>query len=157
VICTKCATRNDASRSPRPCCAAVTPVPQPQPQPQAYRAQILNIWGSCSYTGPPNSQLLRSPSSILQMARREREARTSHVHYLLLASRRLNWSFWEGIFGGMGGLFHTLNHPVSPTKRPNAKRKSKTKAFFDLFELVLLRRWIALRRAASWGSKEGAP
>jgi hypothetical protein len=36
----------------------------------------------------------------------------------------------------MGGLFHTLNHPVSPTKRPNAKRKSKTKAFFGLFELI---------------------
>jgi hypothetical protein len=36
----------------------------------------------------------------------------------------------------MGGLFHTLSHPVSPTKRPNAKRKSGTKAFFDLFELI---------------------
>jgi hypothetical protein len=31
-----------------------------------------------------------------------------------------------------GGLFYALNHPVSPTKRPNAKRKSKTKAFFGL-------------------------
>jgi hypothetical protein len=39
-------------------------------------------------------------------------------------------------FRGLGGLFHTPNHPVPPTERPNAKRKSKTKAFFDLFELI---------------------
>jgi hypothetical protein len=51
------------------------------------------------------------------------------------STARLNWSFWEGIFGGLGGLFHTLSprHPVSPTKqtpkRKAAKRKSKTKAF----------------------------
>jgi hypothetical protein len=44
--------------------------------------------------------------------------------------------FWEGIFRGLGGLFHTLNHPISPTKRPNTKRKSKTKAFFVLPELI---------------------
>jgi hypothetical protein len=46
-------------------------------------------------------------------------------------ARHPNWSFWEGIFRGLGGLFHTLNQPISPTKRPNAKRKSKTKAFFE--------------------------
>ena len=40
------------------------------------------------------------------------------------------------MFRGSGGLFYALNHPVSPTKRPNAKRKSKTKAFFDLLELI---------------------
>ena len=51
---------------------------------------------------------------------------------LFAATRHLNWSFWEGIFRGSGGLFHTLNQPISPTKRPNAKRKSKTKAFFGL-------------------------
>jgi hypothetical protein len=52
------------------------------------------------------------------------------------SARHLNWSFWEGIFRGSGGLFHALNHPVSPTKRPNAKRKSKTKAFSGLPELI---------------------
>jgi hypothetical protein len=55
----------------------------------------------------------------------------------VLGARHLNCFFWEGIFRGLGGLFHTLNHPISPTKRPNAKRnKSKTKAFFDLPELI---------------------
>jgi hypothetical protein len=48
----------------------------------------------------------------------------------LPCSRHLNWSSWEGTSRGLGGLFHTPNWPVPPTKRPNAKRKSKTKAFF---------------------------
>ena len=43
-------------------------------------------------------------------------------------ARHLNWSFWEGIFRGSGGLFYALNQPVSPPERPNA--------FFGLPELI---------------------
>ena len=40
------------------------------------------------------------------------------------------------MFRELGGLFKALNHPISPTKRPNVKRKSLIKAFFGLPELI---------------------
>jgi hypothetical protein len=41
-----------------------------------------------------------------------------------------NWIFWEGISGGPGGLFHTLDHLASPSHRtPKRKEEVENKSF----------------------------
>jgi hypothetical protein len=67
-----------------------------------------------------NWVVLSEPSKQALERRASPKLWSSELH-----TRHLNWSFWEGIFGGSGGLFYALRTKPPGITHQTPKRKDE--------------------------------